>query len=107
MLMTFQSNAYADITMFGEIGLEMVAMMGHRKTASGAIKAEGIPQALEHLTSALSLVKANTEQTQRYDEEDDDEQDELPISLANRAVPLIKMLNAAIKEECHVMWESK
>lgn len=102
MLMTFRCNAYADITMFGEIGLQMVAMMGHSESTSGAIKAEGIPQALSKLKAALDS-KKGTEDVP----DDSDDQGEPAVSLANRAVPLIEMLEAAVKQECDVMWESE
>ena len=32
MLVTFTTNAYADITMFGDVALAMLKMMGHSGT---------------------------------------------------------------------------
>lgn len=102
MLMTFQCNAYADITMFGSVGLKMVTMMGQPETNSGAIKADNIPHALDQLKAAVMREKENDQPMQSNDNA---EQDEPSVSLANRAVPLIEMLNAAIQEDCPIMWQ--
>lgn len=109
MLMTFRSDASANITMFGSVGLQLVDMMGYGKSTSGAVKAEDIPAVLERLHSGLSQETASTIQPEQddKDEGDDDAPQEPPISLANRAKPLIDMLNAAIDRDCSVMWESK
>jgi len=32
MLVTFTTDAYADITMFGDVALTLLKMMGHSKT---------------------------------------------------------------------------
>ncbi|CUB05157.1 DUF1840 domain-containing protein [Marinomonas fungiae] len=103
MLMTFHCHACADITMFGDIGLQMIKMMGYKDNTSGAIKAENIPQALERLTAAIAIEK-ETPQPQAPEESEDDE---APVSLANRAVPLIDMLNRAMQDECDIVWDSK
>lgn len=46
MLVTFTSDAYTDITMFGDVALTMLKMMGHSATVPGAILAADIPEAL-------------------------------------------------------------
>ncbi|WP_425641668.1 DUF1840 domain-containing protein [Marinomonas gallaica] len=102
MLMTFQCNASADITMFGSVGLKMVTMMGQPETKSGAIKAENIPHALEQLKAAVTHEKEND---QSMKSNNNAEQEEPTVSLATRAVPLIEMLNAAIQEDCPIMWQ--
>jgi len=53
MLVKFTTNAYADITMFGDIALTMLKMMGHSGTVPGAILAADIPAALSRLTPLL------------------------------------------------------
>jgi hypothetical protein len=45
MLVTFTTDAYADITMFGDVALAMLKMMGHSATVPGAILAEDVPVA--------------------------------------------------------------
>jgi hypothetical protein len=53
MLVTFTSKAYADITMFGDIAVTLLKMMGHSGTVPGAILAADLPAALSRLTAAI------------------------------------------------------
>ena len=107
MLMTFRSDAAANITMFGSVGLQLVDMMGYPNTKNGAIRAENISDALNRLQAGLDN-GAETHPTHNHLEDNEDEaQTEEPVSLGHRAVPLIDMLKAAIKDECGIMWESK
>jgi hypothetical protein len=98
MLVTFSTKAYADITLFGDIALTLLKMMGHSATIPGAILAADVPAALSRLTAAITVEK-NLEPIENKDE------DEPEVSMANRALPLINLLSAAAKESCNVMWE--
>ena len=102
MLVTFTCNAYADITMFGDVALTLLKMMGHSGTVPGAILAEDVPAALDRLKRALA--EARTEPPQAPSVDADDERDEPRVSLATRALPLIELLTAAAKADCDVMW---
>jgi hypothetical protein len=97
MLVTFTSESYADITMFGDVALTMLKMMGHSATVPGAILAADVPDALRRLAAAVE-----TENALPPDEADDE--DEPAVSLSNRALPLIKLLTAAAKAGSDVMW---
>ena len=97
MLVTFTTEAYADITMFGDVAKTMLKMMGHSATVPGAILAADVPEALRRLTTAVE-----TENASQPVEVDDD--DEPVISLSHRALPLIKLLTAAAKAGKNVMW---
>jgi hypothetical protein len=98
MLLTFSCKAYADITMFGDVAVSLLKMMGHSGTVPGALSAEDIPAALERLRSALA-----TAAEQRVAQDSDDE--EPPVTLSQRAVPLIALLEAAQGANTHVMWD--
>jgi hypothetical protein len=98
MLVTFTTNAYADITMFGDVALALLKMMGHSATVPGAILAEDVPAALSRLTAAIEAEKA----TPPVEDEDEDEP---VVSIAHRALPLINLLAAAAKAESNVMWK--
>lgn len=97
MLVTFSTDAYANITMFGDAAVTMLKMMGHSATVPGAILAEDVPAALHQLTSTLISAKSPPEI------ENDDEP--APVSLAHRGRPLINLLTAASKAKCNVMWD--
>jgi len=98
MLVTFTTDAYADITMFGDVALAMLKMMGHSGTVPSAILAADVPAALSRLTAGIEAAKA----APSVDEEDEDEPQ---VSLSNRALPLINLLTAAVKDGCDVMWK--
>jgi hypothetical protein len=98
MLVTFTTNAYADITMFGDVALAMIKMMGHSATVPGAILAADVPAALSRLTTAIDAVKA-------VPPVEGKETDERVVSMAHRALPLIGLLAAAAKAESNVMWK--
>ena len=50
MLITFKTRASCpDITMFGDVGLSLIALMGRRKTLPGVIDPEDIPEAMRSL----------------------------------------------------------
>ena len=96
MLVTFHTDAYEDITYFGDVAKRLLSLMGHSGVIPGAIKSEHLLEALEQLQSGLQkengLVKKEGE-------------DEEEISLAKRAVPLISLLQAAIKKDKNVLWD--
>jgi hypothetical protein len=98
MLVTFTTKAYADITMFGDVALNMLKMMGHSATVPGAILAEDVPAALGRLSAAINADKGSP--TLAHKDADDS-----AVSMAHRALPLINLLAAAAKDGCNVMWK--
>lgn len=105
MLVTFTCKAYADITMFGDVALSMLKMMGHSETVPGAILAEDVPAALDRLKIAIEKVKAAATPSVPEDARHDDPDEQQPVSPAHRALPLIELLTAAASENCDVMWK--
>ncbi len=100
MLVTFTTDAYADITMFEDVALTLIEMMGHSKTIPGAILAADVPLALDRLKAAINAEKVSSPA------KDEDDKDKPPaVSMANRALPLIQFLTAAAEAECDVMWK--
>jgi hypothetical protein len=98
MLVTFTTDAYADITMFGDVGLAMLKMMGHSATVPGAILAADVPAALSRLSAAIEAEKASPPVK-------NDDADEPAVSMANRGLPLVGLLTAAARQGCDVMWK--
>lgn len=98
MLVTFTTEAHADITMFGDVALTLLKMMGHSATVPGAILAADVPAALSRLTAAIDVAKASPPV-------EDKDADEPAVSMANRGLPLINLLAAAAKADCNVMWK--
>ena len=98
MLVTFTTDAYADITMFGDVALALLKMMGHSGTVPSAILAAEVPAALSRLTAGIEAAKA----APSVNNEDEDEPQ---VSMSNRALPLINLLTAATQEGCDVIWK--
>src|SRR5574340_382445 len=98
MLVTFSCKAYADITMFGDVALNMLKLMGHSETVPGAILAEDVPAALARLKGALATMKA-TPAPKGSGKSVDEDGDEPPVSLAHRALPLLELLTAAARQK--------
>ncbi len=106
MLVTFHTDAHADITMFGDVAAKLIKLMGHTGTIPSAIKAADLPHALEKLRAAVA-VQGNESTTEKI--EDGDEGHDAPepiVTLAQRAYPLIQLLEAAIESDEDVMWRN-
>lgn len=98
MLVTFTTDAYADITMFGDVALAMLQMMGHSPTVPGAILAADVPVALNRLKAAIAAEKSSPPIAHN-------DADGSGVSMAHRGLPLINLLVAAAREESNVMWK--
>lgn len=98
MFVTFKSNAYEDITYFHSIASQLIHLMGHTGAIPGAIKAADLEHALSSLQHGLPHDPTAS---------NGDDEDEPAISLAKRAVPLIHLLEASIKEGCDVLWSEE
>ena len=99
MLVTFRTRAYADITMFGDVAKKLLKLMGHSGTIPSAILPEDLPAALARLEAAVVASKAAEQQG-------DPDADNYQPGLAQRALPLINLLQAAIAANAEVMWDS-
>jgi hypothetical protein len=99
MLITFKSRAYANITMFGDVGMKMLEMMAFGTRVPGAINAEDVVQALDNLKQELTIIPTHLQAAGAEDE------DQPSTSLHTRALPLLELLEAAIADESAVRWE--
>ena len=54
MLVTFSCPAHADITMFGDVAIRLLELMGHSGTVPGALLAEDVAAALARLEAAVA-----------------------------------------------------
>ena len=99
MLVTFKTKSYANIVMFGEVGLTMLEMMDYGTSIPGAIVPEDVSHALSNLKRGLESVMRTTEAA-------GDSGEERPaVDLHTRALPLIELLQSALDGQNHVRWE--
>jgi hypothetical protein len=99
MLVTFKTKSYANIVMFGEVGLTILEMMGYGTSIPGAIVPEDVSHALSNLQRGLESVMRTTEAAEDSGEE------QPAVDLHTRALPLIELLQSAIDGQNHVRWE--
>jgi hypothetical protein len=116
MLVTFRSSATDSVTMFGDVATQLIRMMGGTGRIPGAFNAEDVPGALSQLEASIEQLKrqphANPPPAAAppADNEDapadaDEEDDEPPVEIAVRAIPLIGLLKRAAAAKAEVMWE--
>jgi len=105
MLVTFQTKAFADITMFGDVAIKLLGMMGHSGTVPSALSAPDVAPALAQLKEALAAHKVANPDDEAVGDEFQGDPIERPVGLAQRAFPLIELLTAAAADEETVMWK--
>jgi len=101
MLITFKSTASAPVQMFGHIALQLLELMGRQPKAPGALYVEDVAVALAQLQQGLA--SQPTEQIPASADLQGDNPASIP--LRNRALPLIQLMQAAVKEQKGVSWE--
>jgi len=99
MLVKFDSDV-GGFTLFGDVAVQLLKMMGHSGTVPSAIVAKDIPAALARLQSALGALPPEPAQAP----EARDDKEEPKISLRQRAYPLVDLLDRAAKAGADVLW---
>ena len=102
MLVKFETNAFRSITMFGDVALKLLKLMGRSGRVPGAILPEDIPEALQRLRAGIAAEEAGAADEPAAEVEN--EHGLQKISLKTRAFPLFEMLEAAEREQVPVMW---
>jgi hypothetical protein len=98
MLVRFDSRV-GGFTMFGDIAVQLLKMMGHSGTVPSALLAPDFPQARVRLEAALAASPAANA------EAGEDEDGQPKVSLRQRAHPLLDLLERAAKADCDVLWD--
>jgi hypothetical protein len=115
MLVTFRSTATESITMFQDVAVQLLKLMGATGRIPGALGPEDVGLALQRLEHATEQIKAGTHVTparpadneDARNEDEDDEDAEAPVDLATRAVPLLSILKRAAAANAELVWEAK
>ncbi|MPS47966.1 DUF1840 domain-containing protein [Methylobacillus sp.] len=99
MLVTFSTARYSDIMLFGDVAKQLLQLMGHSGTIPGAILAADVPHALQRLQRALESAGGPDGAEPTGDGE------ARHISLKQRALPLVELLQSAITNQSDVTWK--
>lgn len=100
MLITFKSDAGPSVQMFGQIALAILKRMGHSETVPGAILGEDMEKYLTQLQSSLKLDPGVPD-----DADQDDDFIDQPVSLQQRAYPLLELMKKAAIAKKDLMWD--
>lgn len=100
MLTRFDSDV-GGLTMTRDVAVQLLKAMGHSGTVPGAILPEDIPAALAKLKG--SVEGSPKSGTARAKDPGDD--DEVPVSLRQRAFPLIDLLSRAAERGAEILWK--
>ena len=114
MLVTFRSSATESITMFGDPAVQLLKLMGATGKIPGALQGDDVAAALRLLETEVDRIKAQSdartparpavnEDSPADDQDEDDHQ--LPVDIAVRAVPLLSLLKRAAAAKAEVVWE--
>lgn len=109
MLVTFKSAASADVIMLGDAAKKLIGILGKDPDdAKGIVTAEQLPGAIARLRAAIEEDRvrqaARTEADEAAEREAGKTGMAAPVSLAQRAWPLLDMLEASQKEDVPVTW---
>ncbi|GHT86187.1 hypothetical protein FACS1894154_05620 [Betaproteobacteria bacterium] len=109
MLITFKSSASADVLMFGEIAARLLEVLGKDPAdPRGIVTVEQLPTAIDQLKTAIAAEKArmapDTAATEEAAREAGQTGIAAPVSLAQRAWPLLDLLERALISKVPVVW---
>ena len=102
MLVQFDSEV-GGFTMFGDVAVQLLRMMGHSGTVPSAILAADIPAAVERLQAALRSAPPPAPEPED-DKDQYGDRKEPRVSIQTRAVPFIDLLQRAAKRGSDVTW---
>lgn len=94
-MIIFKTKHHADVMMFDQPALSLIRLMGRSETLPGALNPDEVETAFNRLKQAL-----NTASAQSGNSWDDNS-----VSLSHRGTPLLELLQNAIQENEHVIWD--
>lgn len=108
MLVKFTSNTSGEIVMFAEVARRLFDIVGKEGTARGVFTLEQLPAAVEKLSRAVADEKNAGWPADAAQDEDEESGEEKypPVGLAQRAHPLIELMERTRKNEGFILWEA-
>ncbi len=105
MLVTFECDAYPNITMLDDVAIPLLKIMGHSGSIPGAIIAKDVPAALARLQSAFKQEKNSAAQSRSTSQNEEQVEEDDDVSMGTHAFPLIELFSGAAKENCNILWD--
>jgi hypothetical protein len=104
MLITFKSGVCADVMMFGDVARQMMELMGKAPDSRGVITVEQMPAAIARLRQAVAEDRRLHAAPPAGGDEEEEEERRNRVSVTQRALPLIDLLECSLREESAVTW---
>lgn len=109
MLITFKSAAGADVLMFGQHAKPILEIIGKDgDDPKGIVTVEQLPGAIAALRAAIEEDKQHQARPSQDEEETAKEAGQTgmaaPVSLAQRAYPVLALMEESLKEKTPVTW---
>ncbi|MDD5295345.1 MAG: DUF1840 domain-containing protein [Rhodocyclaceae bacterium] len=108
MLYIFKSRASADVIMFGQDAKRLLEIMGKDTDPKGILTVDQLPGAIARLKKAAeedrTRVRAHRDHLDASNDHRGIEEDKTTVHLSQRAVPLLDMMEASLKEDTPVVW---
>jgi hypothetical protein len=107
-IVIFKSAACADTIYFGDVAKRMMELIGKEVSDKGIVTVEQLPEAIARIKAAIEEDKAAHRKQIQEDEpgtEGDGRGGQRPrVTLTQRALPLLEMLERSLKEKKPVVW---
>jgi hypothetical protein len=107
MMIKFTTK-FGQLLMQGEPAQALIRLGGHSGSVPGAILAADLPAFMQRLRAGLDVHGESYSPApapREPGDEDDDEPRERPVRLRQRAVPLLDMIETALRQPSDLMWE--
>ena len=105
MLVTFSTKVAADITMFGDVATALLKLMGQSGGIPGALLAADLQPAIDRLKGGIATAGDEPAGNPPRRADEDQENAPPPVTLRQRAFPLIGLLEAAARANADVVWK--
>lgn len=110
MLVKFISSTSGQIMMFAPVARQLLEIVDKDCSARGVITTEQLPEAIHRLRLATAETRSHSPGkavgTGDAGRAEDDEDEASRVGLAQRAFPLIELLEWTRQEEGFILWEA-
>src|SRR5262245_45347508 len=104
MLITFKSKSSGNVLMFGDVAQQLLAIIGKPQEKQGIITVEQLPDAIQRLKQAMAKSKTPQTHARGHDEEAENDEQRPSVSIVQRAVPLLELLERSLHYKTPITW---
>lgn len=101
-MITFRSEVGPDVMMFDEVAHRMMDLLAKEHTPQGVVSVEQLPAAIAALKAAIAKDRAAHQP--QAEEDEGEAPTNRPVSLAQRALPLVELLEISLARGKPVTW---